>query len=408
MTPKASTTTASVVRQATLAVYTVFIISGFSFASWASRIQQVRDALSLSPRGLGLVLLAAAVGSIVSMPLAGVVIARLGTARTVAVMSVVAAVGIAIAAVGYRVGVMPVVAGLFLVGVGLGTWDVAMNVEGADVEQHLGRSIMPRFHAGFSVGTVAGAAIGAALVALGISVRAHLIVVAGLVALITPLAARSFLAAAPQPAENDRQHAPLRAWTEPRTLLIGLFVFAAAFTEGTGNDWLGVATIDGYGAPAALGALTFAIFLAAMTIGRWFGPALIDRRGRTPTVRILGVVALAGLALVVFGGSLAVAMVGAALWGLGISLGFPVGMSAAADDPRRAAGRVSVVATIGYVAFLAGPPLIGFLGEEVGTLRALTVAGGLVALGLLVSGALTPPATEAEADVSVASRAAEI
>ena len=408
MTPKASTTTAPVVRQATLAVYTVFIVSGFSFASWASRIPQVRDALSLSPRGLGLVLLAAAVGSIVSMPLAGVVIARLGTARTVAVMSVVAAVGIAISAVGYRVGVVPVVAGLFLVGVGLGTWDVAMNVEGADVEQHLGRSIMPRFHAGFSVGTVAGAAIGAALVALGISVRAHLIVVAGLVALITPLAARSFLAAAPQPAENDRRHAPLRAWTEPRTLLIGLFVFAAAFTEGTGNDWLGVATIDGYGAPAALGALTFAIFLAAMTIGRWFGPALIDRRGRTPTVRMLGVVALAGLALVVFGGSLAVAMVGAALWGLGVSLGFPVGMSAAADDPRRAAGRVSVVATIGYVAFLAGPPLIGFLGEEVGTLRALTVTGGLVALGLLVSGALTPPATAAEADVTVASRAAEI
>src|SRR6185295_17511424 len=99
--------------------------------------------------------------------------------------------------------------------------------------------------------------------------------------------------------------------------------------------------------------------------------------------------------LVVFGGSLAVAMVGAALWGLGVSLGFPVGMSAAADDPRRAAGRVSVV---GSVAFLAGPPLVGFLGEEVGTLRALTVAGGLVALGLLVSGALNPPETEAEAD----------
>ena len=130
--------TAPVVRRATLAVYTVFILSGFAFASWASRIPQVRDALSLSPRGLGLVLLAAAVGSVVSMPLAGVVIARLGTARTVAVMAVVAAVGTATSAVGYRVGVVPVVAGLFLVGVGLGTWDVAMNVEGAAVEQRLG------------------------------------------------------------------------------------------------------------------------------------------------------------------------------------------------------------------------------------------------------------------------------
>jgi fucose permease len=391
--------TSPALRRATLAVYVVFILSGFAFASWASRIPQVRDALELSPRGLGLVLLATAIGSVTSMPLAGVVVARLGTARTIAVMSVIGAAGVATVAVGYRVGVVPVVVGLFLLGVGLGTWDVAMNVEGAAVEHDLGRAIMPRFHAGFSVGTVAGAAIGSAMVAIGVSVRAHLIVVAGLVAVIGPLAVRSFLGAAPQQEEHGGRHAPLRAWTEPRTLLIGLFVFTAAFTEGTGNDWLGVAMIDGYGAPAALGSLTFAIFLAAMTLGRWFGPAVIDRRGRTPTVRILGVVALAGLALVVFGGSLAVAMAGAALWGLGTSLGFPVGMSAAGDDPRRAAGRVSVVATIGYVAFLAGPPLIGFLGQEVGTLRALTVAAGLVALGLLVSGAVRPLPASADADV---------
>ena len=101
-------------------------------------------------------------------------------------------------------------------------------------------------------------------------------------------------------------------------------------------------------------------------------------------------------------------MVGAALWGLGTSLGFPVGMSAAGDDPRRAAGRVSVVATIGYVAFLAGPPLIGFLAQEVGTLRALTVAGGLVAVGLLVSGVLRPLPVAADADVPVTRRAAEV
>jgi MFS family permease len=101
-------------------------------------------------------------------------------------------------------------------------------------------------------------------------------------------------------------------------------------------------------------------------------------------------VALAGLCLVVFGSSLAVAMAGALLWGLGTALGFPVGMSAAGDDPAHAAGRVSVVASIGYVAFLAGPPLIGFLGDEVGTLRALTATAGLVALGLLLTGALRP------------------
>jgi fucose permease len=402
----ASTSTNPALRRATLAVYIVFILSGFAFASWASRIPQVRDALELSPRGLGLVLLAIAIGSVVSMPLAGVVVGRLGAARTVAIMAVIAAVGVATAAVGYRIGVVPVVVGLFLLGVGNGTWDVAMNVEGSDVEQRLGRAIMPRFHAGFSVGTVAGAGIGAALVALGVSARAHLLVVAAIVAVVGPVSVRSFIGVRHHE-EHGRKHAPLRAWTEPRTLLVGLFVFAAAFTEGTGNDWLGVAMIDGYGASAALGALTFAIFLAAMTAGRWFGPALIDRHGRTTTVRVLGVVALVGLILVVFGGGLAVAIVGAALWGLGTSLGFPVGMSAAGDDPRRAAGRVSVVATIGYVAFLAGPPLIGFLAQEVGVLRALTVAGGLVAIGLLISGVLRPLPVAAEADVPVARRPAE-
>src|SRR6185503_6550946 len=337
-----------------------------------------------------LVLLAIAVGSVSSMPLAGLVIARLGTARTVAVMALVAAAGLAVAGLGYQVGVVPVLVGLFALGVGNGTWDVAMNVEGSAVEQELGRAIMPRFHAGFSVGTVAGALVGAAMVALGVSATVHLVAVAAIVAVAGPLAVRDFLPDGHAPAEDGERRNPLKAWTEPRTLLIGAFVFAAAFTEGTGNDWLGVAMIDGYGAAPALGSLTLAVFLTAMTLGRWFGPGLLDRRGRVPTVRILGVTALAGLALVVYGQSVLIAMAGAALWGLGTALGFPVGMSAAGDDPRYAAGRVSVVATVGYVAFLAGPPLIGFLAEDVGTLRALTVTGGVVALGLLVSGVLRP------------------
>jgi fucose permease len=379
-------------RRATAAVYAVFILSGFAFASWASRIPQVRDALGLSPRSLGLVLLAAAVGSVSSMPLSGVIVGRLGTARTIMVMALLAAAGLAVAGLGYRVGVAPVVVGLFALGAGNGTWDVAMNVEGSAVEQGLGRAIMPRFHAGFSVGTVAGALAGAAMVALGVSPAVHLVAVAAIVAVAGPLAVRGFLPDPHTAAGHAERRHPLRAWSEPRTVLIGLFVFAAAFTEGTGNDWLGVATIDGYGAAPALGALTFAVFLAAMTLGRWFGPGVIDRHGRVLTVRIFAASALAGLALVVWGGALPLAMAGAALWGLGTALGFPVGMSAAGDDPAHAAARVSVVATIGYVAFLAGPPLIGFLAQHTGTLHALTVTGGLVALGLLISGVLRPPA----------------
>ena len=175
-----------------------------------------------------------------------------------------------------------------------------------------------------------------------------------------------------------------------------------AFSEGVANDWLAVAVIDGYGAAPVLGPLTFAIFLAAMTLGRWFGPALIDRRGRVIMVRASALLALVGLLMVVFGQVLSVMMAGAVLWGLGTALGFPVAMSAAADDPSRAAARVSVVAAIAYTAFLAGPPLIGFLGDEIGVLRALTVVAGLLALAAMIGG-IAKPLSESDKDASSAS-----
>ena len=195
---------------------------------------------------------------------------------------------------GYLVGVVPVVIGLFLFGLGMGAWDVGMNVQGALAERRLGRAIMPRFHAGFSVGTVAGALIGAGMVALQVPVPAHLLGVAVLVGVGVPLAVRGFL---PDDVEQDkaadragpgRRGAPLKAlhaWREPRTLLIGLFVLAFAFAEGTGNDWIGIALIDGYGTSAAVGTLGFATFLAAMTAGRWFGPRSLDRYGRVIVIR---------------------------------------------------------------------------------------------------------------------------
>jgi cyanate permease len=183
----------------------------------------------------------------------------------------------------------------------------------------------------------------------------------------------------------------LRAWREPRTLLIGVFVLAFAFAEGAANDWISVAFIDGHDTSAVVGTLGYAVFLVAMTAVRWAGPPLLERWGRVPMVRVLAVLSVAGLLLFVFGPHPAVAFAGALLWGAGTSLGFPVGMSAAADDPARSAGRVSVVASIGYCAFLGGPPLIGVLGQSVGVLQALTVVAVLLAVATAIAGALRPP-----------------
>jgi fucose permease len=345
--------------------------------------------------------------------MAGIVIQRLSARRTVAVMAMLLALALAVAGIGSRVGVVLLVIGLFLLGLANGSWDVAMNVHGAAAERHLGRAIMPRFHAGYSLGTVAGALLGAAMVALHVAVALHLGLVAVLIAGTVPAMTRRFLPDAPhdvpaaEPAEPDgatgaadagdaadgarpRQPHALVRWREPRTLLIGLFVLAFAFAEGAGNDWISVALIDGYHTAAVTGTVCFALFLTAMTAGRWVGPSLLDRYGRVVVMRGLTAVALLGLIAFVFGPVTPLAFAGAVLWGVGVSLGFPIGMSAAADEPRAAAARVSVVASIGYCAFLGGPPLIGFLGSHLTTLRALIAVPVLLALALAITGAVRP------------------
>jgi MFS family permease len=388
--PRPDTATLS----ATRATYAAFVGSGFAFASWASRIPQVRDALHLDAAGLGLVLLSIAAGSVLALPLSGPVIAHWGTRRTTAAMAVLLTLSLAGVAVGHRLGVAPLVVALFLMGFANGAWDVGMNVHGALVEQRLGRAIMPRFHAGYSVGTVGGALLGTLAVALRVPVAVHLLAVAVVVGVVVPLWVQRFLPPEPHPVEESgagRARRTQAAWTEPRTLLVGVFVLAFAFAEGTANDWLGVALIDGYRAPAAVGTLGFAVFLAAMTTARWFGTAVLDRFGRVPVVRALAAVGVAGTLLFVFGPSLPLAVVGALLWGIGASLGFPVGMSAGSDDPARAAARVSVISSIGYCAFLGGPPLIGLLGQHVTVLRALTAVVVLLGIAAAIASALRPP-----------------
>jgi MFS family permease len=388
--------TAQQVSAATRATYLAFIGAGLAFASWAARIPQVRDGLHLSSADLGLVLLALAAGSLVALPLAGVIVHRFNSRRTVAAMAVVLGVGLAIVAVGCETGVAVVVIGLFVVGFSNGAWDVAMNVQGALVERHLGRAIMPRFHAGFSIGTVGGALIGALMVAVHVSVTIHLLAIAAVIAVTMPFAVQDFVPdtevdAAAGPGEPSPGRVTTWArWLEPRTLLIGVVVLAFAFTEGSGNDWISVALIDGYGTPAAVGSLGFAAFLAAMTTVRWFGTGLLDRYGRVVVLRGLSIVAIVGLLLFVFSPWTPLAFAGAVLWGSGASLGFPVGMSAAADDPAAAAGRVSVVASIGYCAFLGGPPLIGFVGSHDSVLHALLAVAVLLAIAMLLAGALRP------------------
>jgi fucose permease len=391
------------VRRARTAVVVAFLANGLAFASIIARTPSLQGALGLSLGQFGLLMLCLSAGAVAGLPLSGPLVSRSGPARGVLLGMFSVALGLALVSAGASTGVVALAAvGLAFSGLGSGIWDVSMNVEGADVERRLGRSLMPRLHAAFSIGTVAGAGIGAAAAAVGLPLPVQLLAVA----LVLPLAAlpvtRQFLGrsgAAPEPGSGPRTSA-LAAWREPRTLVIGLLVLGFAFTEGSANDWIALAFVQGYGTSETVGAVAFGFFVTAMTIGRMLGGSMLERFGRVVVLRATAVLAVVGLVLVLLGGSTPVALAGALLWGLGASLGFPVGMSAAADDPARAASRVSVVSSIGYTAFLAGPPLIGLLGEHVGLLRALFVVLVALVLGALAAGAARPLPEAAEVERS--------
>jgi len=400
------------VRAALVATCAVFAGCGFAFASWISRLPQVRERLHLDASQLGLVLLALSAGALIAPPVSGMIVARYGTRRTVTAMAALMALALSTIALGHLVGVLPVVVGLFLMGFAQAAWSVAMNVQGAIVERRLARSIMSRFHAFFSIGTVAGACVGAAAIALKVPVAAHLVVVAAVVLLVVSLQVRRFLpdqvisqdpsmtptTSPSSPPEKDsarRSRGPGLAWRESRTLLIGVCALAFAFAEGTGNDWISVATIDGYGLSPSFGALAYAVFLTAMTLTRWFGPLWLDQYGCVPVIRVLAVLGLLGILLFVYAPHPVVAYLGVALWGVGVALGQPAALSAAAGgdaetDSRLAAARVSVVASVCNCAFLAGPPAIGFLGDRLGVLQALVVVTAALLLALLASRSLRP------------------
>lgn len=382
------------VSAAAVATFVIFGANGLVFASWAARIPAVTEILHISSGQMGTLLLCTAVGSLIALPTAGHVIGRIGTANSVRASGFLAAVaGVAIAVSLLAESVPGTAVALFFFGIGIGLWDVSQNVEGADVEHRLRRTIMPKFHAAFSGGAFVGALIGAGLSGLGVGLPQHLLVIAAAVALLTFVTPRYFLPheAPEQPAAGEPK--PARgpsAWRDSRTLLIGVVVLGATLTEGAGNDWIAKAAVDGLGTTESTGALLFALFVLAMTAMRFFGGTVIDRHGRVAVLRASMAAAAAGLGLFVFAGNVWLAAVGAALWGVGAALAFPMGMSAAADDPKHAAARVSVVSTIGYVAFLAGPPLLGYLGDLTGIHLALLAIGAPILVALVLAGVAKP------------------
>lgn len=412
-------------RSARALLTVVFALLGVLQAGWLARVPAVRDALGLSTGSLGVVLLVGALGALGATLVAGYLTSRFGgglVLRATAVGQALAYAAIGVSTVTASVWLL--VLGVTVQGASFALVNVTINVESAGVERRLGRTVMPQLHAMFSIGAVGGAGLAAALSHLGVPVVVHL-VAAGAVGLVVQLAcvtgivhdtrpaARDLapaVAVAPGPQASDPSPGPrnvpapvgagraaLSAWTERRTVLLGIVVFAAALSEGSANQWIPLAVVDSFASPEALGASTLTGFTIAMTLVRLGGSRLLDRFGRVAVLRASGLVSLAGLGLFVLAPTWPVALAGVVLWGAGAALVVPVTIAAASDDPLRAATRVAVVTAFTSIARLVAPPVVGALGELVGIREALAV----IALGLVASVVLSREARpeRPEADV---------
>lgn len=370
----------------------IFFLAGLWFASWAGRLSVIYSVFDFNGSGLGAFLACMTAGSLAGLSIAPTLIRRIRTRKLLvylplALAACLVALGLAISitktpSLAYAV--------LFAGGVLFGSLDVTMNVYGAGVERRQGRSLLPSLHGFFSLGTLAGAGVATVTISLQWCSLWHFALVALLISTLAFWAVRQITHEA-HVTHPEPSRAPSVALRHPRRmlLLLGLMVAGLSFTEGAANDWLAVATHDGHGFSHSLGALMFTVFVAAMALGRFTGGGIVDRLGAVRALLLMGSVGLMGVALFITGSSPAVIALGALLWGLGSSLGFPVGMSIAASRSEHLGPRaVSIISGFGYGAMLSGPPLVGFLADYVSVLPALW----LPALVLLASLLITPTA----------------
>jgi MFS family permease len=364
------------VRRAVWATRIVFAANGGLFATWVSRIPAIRDDLGASERGLGFALLFTAVGSLLAMPLSGRLVSAVGARMVMTVCVVVCC--LAYPALGLAPDLVVLSAVLFVLGAGVGVWDVAMNVSAHAVEVRAGRTLMPGFHAGWSIGTVAGAGIGALAAKAGLDPAVHFALCSVVVGALCLAMVRLMPDQAAEVHAEDaagEHHVPVHGALirDPRLLGLGVMTFCAAWAEGAANDWLALMLTDERDASGALAAVGFAVFAAAMTIGRAAGNGVVQALGRVRSLRIGAVLSAVGVTVLLTVPVLGAAYVGALMWGLGIAVAFPLAMSAAGETPGRGPSAIATVATIAYSGFLIGPPLIGTLAHEVGLDDALWV-----------------------------------
>ena len=364
-------------REARVALTFVFLADGAMVGSWASRIPAVKDGLGLTTSQLGVALFAMSLGALVSMPLAGWLDQRVGSARIALVALLGGGSSLWLAGLAGSLGAL--VGALALFGAGFGAVNVAGNAQGIALERAYGRSILSSFHAAFSAGGLIGAAAGALAAARGVEPSAHFAAVAVTLALVA-LGAGRLLPRAEAGCGTFSLVRPPRA-----LLLLGGAAFFTLLAEGAAADWSAVYLRGSLGSTTAFAALGYTAFSLAMVASRLAGDRLDETIGPAALAGGGGMVSAVGLAAALAIGTTPAALVGFAAMGAGLGVMVPVIFRTAGTTPGVAPGiGIAAVSTIGFLGFLAGPPAIGIAADVIGLRAALAVVvvASVLAAGL--------------------------
>lgn len=353
----------------------VFVLHAMVFGSWTPHIPLVKDRIGLNEGTLGIALLGAPIGSVLAMLAVGTLIARWGSRRTMVVMMV--GYGVVAPTLGLAGSLPALFFALLALGAFQGSLDVAMNSQAVAIEGRYGRPIMSSFHAFWSLGAFAGTGVGILCVGLGIGLAAQLAVVGALVAISAPFLARPLLRG-DQAAEEHRIVLP---WGNRWLLLLAGIMFAALLCEGAAGDWAALYLRDDLRTPAEIAGFGYAAFALAMLFGRAMGDRWVAKYGGGRVVAVLATVGGVALAVALLLGHPAAALLGFAVYGLGLACIVPVCFSTAAARSGSHAGHsIAAVATAGWAGFLLGPPAVGTLAHA----TSLPLALGLLPVLCLV------------------------
>ena len=365
----------------------LFFARALLFSTWLSRAPEVQAALSLNTVQMGLFVMLFPLGGLAGILFANVLTVRFGS--TASGIGIFTLGGAALVTLGFSLvegNLVVSSVALFAMGLPMAIADFLGNFEGTAVDRVSKKSLFPAIHSAFGMGMLLGAGGASLAIDAGWSLTPNYLIVAGIVVALAVVASLQFPnrdKPLVRPKGEERKMS-VAVWKEKRTLLIAVIGFSFIMAEISAGTWVPIAlTVSGFSGSAA--AFAFGVFWIVITIGRVLGGFVVEAIGRFRTVLISTLVTAAGILVFMLGEVIALPFLGLVLWGLGMSMGFPMAVAAMSDDPRKAPFRINMIITVVYISSISVGPALGSVGEVAGIYVAFSIPLALMILSAILS-----------------------